>query len=757
MVYLRLGELSGTTAINQGQLSVAGNGTYSTAGYTLGQVGALENTNTNTGDFNPAVLFNGGGITINSPVPVSVQGFSVEFWFKLPTSDGVVGLANLAGVFDLSLNGDSLTFTLNNGSNPQISGTVTTGNWHYVVGTYDPVKQILDLYLDGQLVNTLENIAFANLPQSGTLTLAGSGGSVYLDEFAFYNSILSYVDNGSSPSSSNNSFLNLTGSQLINGIWGINEVGSHYQARFFEPVTAGPETNYSVWDSSGNSWQSPVSINPVDEVVPTILSAANNPIWDIVSANPAGNNNAQIAPNGNPDTIFQVNLTGQQGSEITGFTVTTSNNQLWTVGTDGTGNAFSESWQLGVILAENADSTTPQLEFISGDKLLNSLNPGATFSHRVMGATETFTIFVDTEGSPLTSSATVNIYFQGGDSFTINSLSPIPNQGGPVPANSPDYLNNQVLGIATIKEANDASLSLVDSGFVINTDNPAIAAVMASGFSNGALAYVAVGNRGYTTQGNAVQGSIQILFAGGDVLSQKSTLPLTTTDLSGNSDGVLITGIIDAGSINNDVPMALVTGDVDGDGVDDLVIGNANANGGTGSIYVIKGQYLNGLKGKNQIIDLSNASNWTSDQGFVIDGVDAEGGAGFSVAIGNFTGNDPQIAFGAPFAKNGNGVAVGKVYLVSSSNPSQLSPIHIGNTFNLTNPQNPAQTVTVGETAATAWGFPVKFPVARSLSPTTLATIYLSVPPPTAYKSVTNGWAKVLYRRTTRAIIPILL
>lgn len=705
LVYLRLGELSGTTVINQGQLSVAGNGTYSTAGYTLGQVGALENTNTNTGDFNPAVLFNGGGITINSPVPVSVQGFSVEFWFKLPTSDGVVGLANLAGVFDLSLNEDSLTFTLNNGSNPQISGTVTTGNWHYVVGTYDPVKQILDLYLDGQLVNTLENIAFANLPQSGTLTLAGSGGSVYLDEFAFYNSILSYVDNGSSPSSSNNNFLNLTGSQLINGIWGVNEVGSHYQARFFEPVTAGPETNYSVWDSSGNSWQSPVSINPVDEVVPTILSAANNPIWDIVSANPAGNNNAQIAPNGNPDTIFQVNLTGQQGSEITGFTVTTSNNQLWTVGTDGTGNAFSESWQLGVILAENADSTTPQLEFISGDKLLNSLNPGATFSHRVMGATETFTIFVDTEGSPLTSPATVNIYLQGQtDPITFTSLSPIPNQGGPVSANSPDYLDNQVLGIATIKEANDASLSLVDSGFVIDTDNPAIAAVMASGFSNGALAYVAVGNRGYTTQGNAVQGSIQILFAGGDVLSQKSTLPLTTTDLSGNGDGVLITGITDAGDINNNVPMALVTGDVDGDGVDDLVIGNANANGGTGSIYVINGHYLNGLKGKNQIIDLSNASNWTSDQGFVIDGVDAEGGAGFSVAIGNFTGNDPQIAFGAPFAKNGNGVAVGKVYLVSPSNPSQLSPIHIGNTFNLTNPQNPAQTVTVGETAGYSLG-----------------------------------------------------
>jgi uncharacterized repeat protein (TIGR02059 family) len=705
LIYLRLAEIGGTTAINQGQLSLAGNGTYSTAGgYTLGRVGALENTSSNTGDFNPAVLFNGGGVTINSPVPVAVQGFSVEFWFKLPTAGGVVGLANLAGVFDLSLNGDNLTFTLNNGSNSQIVETITTDHWHYLVGTYDPVKEILTLYLDGQLVDSLENIAFANLPKSGTLTLAGNGGPVYLDEFAFYNSVLSYTANSSSPGSTNNNFLNLTGSQLVDSVLGVNEIGSHYQARFFEPVTAGPETNYIVWDSGSNGWQSPVSINPVDEVIPTILSAANNPVWDIVSAGSAFNDNIQIAPNGNPDTIFQVNLTGEQGNEVVGISVTTGNKQLWSVGTDGAENPLG-GLQLGVVLAENVNTTTPQLGFISGDKLLNSLNPGASFSHRVMGATETFTIFVDTEGTLPVSSATVNVYLQGQkDPIPFTSLAPIPNQGGPVPANSPDYLDNQVLGIATIKEANDATLSLVDSGFVVNTDNPAIAAVMASGFSNGALAYVAVGNRGYTSQGNSVGGTIQILFAGGDVLSQKSTLPLTTTDLSGNSDGVLITGIDDTGDINNDVPMALVTGDVDGDGVDDLVIGNANHNEGKGRIYVIKGQYLNGLKGKNQTLDLTNASQWSSNQGFVIDGVDAGGGAGFSVAIGNFTGSSPQIAFGAPFAKNSNGVAVGKVYRVSPSNPSQLTLVHTGETFNLTNPQNPAQTVTVGETAGYSLG-----------------------------------------------------
>ncbi|MBD2655266.1 FG-GAP repeat protein [Synechocystis sp. FACHB-383] len=705
LIYLRLGELNGTTAINQGQLSLAGDGTYGSGGYTLGEVGALANTNTNTGDFNPAVLFNGGGVTINSPVAVPVQGFSVEFWFKLPTAGGLINLADLAGVFDLSLNGETLTFALNNGSSSQITQTITSGNWHYLVGTYDPVKEILALYVDGQLAGSLENIVFANLPKSGTLTLAGNGGPVYLDEFAFYNSVLSYTPTSPSSGSPSDNLLSLTGSQLVDGVLGVNEIGARYEARFFEPVTAGPETYYSVWDSNSNSWQNPTAIDPIDEVIPTILSAANNPVWDIVSASPASNDNVQISPNGNPDTIFQVNLTGQQGLEIVGVSVTTANKQLWSVGTDGKENPLG-GWQLGVVLAENADITTPQLEFISGDRLLNSLNPTSSFSHQVMGATETLTIFVDTEGSPLTSSATVNVYLQGEkDPVQFKSLSPLPNKGGPVPTNALDYLGNQVLGIATVKEANDASLSLVDSGFVVNTDNPAIAAVMASGFSNDALAYVAVGNRGYTSQGNSVKGSIQILFAGGDVLGQKTTNALTTTDLSGNPDGVLITGINDTGDINNDVPMALVTGDVDGDNIDDLVIGDANANGGTGRIYVIKGSYLTSLNNQKQIIDLSNASQWTSDQGFVIDGIDAGGGAGFSVAIGNFTGNGPQIAFGAPFAKNSNGVAVGKVYLVSSSNPSQLSPpIHIGSSFSLTNPQNPAQTVTVGETAGYSLG-----------------------------------------------------
>ncbi|AIE73895.1 MULTISPECIES: SwmB domain-containing protein [unclassified Synechocystis] len=704
LLYLRLGELNGTTAVNEGQLSLAGNGTYSASGVGLGQVGALENTDTNTGDFNPAALFNGGSVTINSPISIPVQGFSVEFWFKLPTAGGLVNLVDLAGVFDLSLNGEILTFALNNSANSQITQTITTNHWHYVAGIYDPVDDILTLYVDGQLAGSLENVVFANLPQSGTLTLAGNGGPVYLDEFAFYNSVLSHTSTSPSSGSPSDNLLSLTGSQLVDGVLGVNEIGGRYEARFFEPVTAGPETYYSVWDSNSNSWQTPTNIDPIDEVIPTILSAANNPIWDIVSADSAPNNNSQIAPNGNPDAIFQVNLTGQQGLEIVGVSVTTANKQLWSVGTDGTENPLG-GWQLGVVLAENADTTTPQLEFISGDRLLNSLNPTSSFSHRVMGATETLTIFVDTEGSPLTSSATVNVYLQGvKDPVQFMSLSPLPNQGGPVSTNALDYLGNQVLGIATVKEANDASLSLVDSGFVVNTDNPAIAAVMASGFSNGDLAYVAVGNRGYTSQGNSVGGTIQLLFAGGQVLSQQSTNPLTTTNLSGNPDGVLITGITDGGDINNNVPMALVTGNLDGDGIDDLVIGDANYNGGTGRIYVIYGKYLESLKGQNQTINLSNASQWSSDQGVVIDGIDTGGGAGFSLAIGNFTGNGPQIAFGAPFAQNSDGVAVGKVYLVSLSSPSQLSPIHTGKTFNLTNPQNPAQTITVGETAGYSLG-----------------------------------------------------
>ncbi|MBD2651906.1 FG-GAP repeat protein, partial [Synechocystis sp. FACHB-383] len=657
VVYLRLGELSGTTAINEGQSGPSFNGNYS-GNFTLNQIGALEDTTNNSGDPNPAVLFNGGGVTLDAAIPVSIQGFSVEFWFKLPSDNAIPNLVSMAEVFRFSSDGTELKFSLANstGSSLLTNQPLDTNTWYYVVGTYDGSQDILSLYLNGELVGSLDNVSFSNLPQSGTLAVVGQGGSVYVDEVAFYNSVLSYVPSSTGLTASN--VTEFTGNQFLDGALGTNEIGNRFDAQYVDPVPPGPEAYYSVWNPTTNSWQLNGQIEPIPTITPTILSDANFPIWDIVAAtgSPAG---TEIFPNGKADSIFQINLTGEQGREITGIELTVPGTGLrWGVGQNGDGKAIG-GFQIGVILGETVPNNG-QLTFADGTTLLNSLNPALSgLNHRVMGATETLSLFIDETGNTFSATPTVTVYFKDGSSVTPQ-VSSIRNQGGTVPAKGINDLGTEVLGIATVTEANDASLANIDSGFVINTNNPAIAAELASGFkADGSLAYVAVGNRGYTdSAGNLVSGgTIQILFAGGSVLSGTESNPLTTTDLSGNPGGVLITGIADRSVLNGGVSMSLATGDIDGDGIDDLVIGDANANRGDGVIYVIYGSYLTSNPGTT--IDVTKL---TSAMGYGINPAIASAQAGFSVVVGNFDGDGKytrnDIAFGAPGVGDGGAVYI---------------------------------------------------------------------------------------------------
>ncbi|MBD2651916.1 FG-GAP repeat protein [Synechocystis sp. FACHB-383] len=675
IVYLRLGELSGTTAINEGQSGPTINGNYS-GNFTLNQIGALEDITNNTGDPNPAVLFNGGGVTLDAAIPVSIQGFSVEFWFKLPSINAIPNLVSMADVFLFTVNDTQLKFSLDNTGNSTIATTppLNTDTWYYVVGTYDGSQDILSLYLNGELVGSLDNVNFSNLPQSGTLAVVGQEGSVYVDEVAFYNSVLSYVPSSTGLTASN--VTDFTGNQFLDGALGTNEIGDRFNAQYVDPVPAGPEAYYSVWNPTTNSWQLSGQIEPIPTIVPTILSDANFPIWDIVAAteSPKGK---EIFPNGKADSIFQINLTNQQGQEITGIKIAVpGTNLLWGVGQNGDGNAIG-GFQVGVILGETVPNNG-QLTFADGTILLNSLDPALSgLNHRVMGETETLNLFIDETGNTFSATPTVTVYFKDGGSVTPQ-VSSIRNQGGTVPAKGINDLGTEVLGIATVTEANDASLANIDSGFVINTNNAAIAAELASGFkADGSLAYVAVGNRGYTdSAGNLVSGgTIQILLADGSVLNGTESNSLTTTDLSGNPGGVLITGIADSGVVNGGVSMSLATGDINGDGIDDLVIGDANANGGDGVIYVIYGSYLTSNPGST--IDVGSL---TSAMGYVINPAISSAQAGFSVVMGNFDGDSSHtrndIAFSAPGVGNG-----GAVYIAYNGSTS-FTEVYQGTSLN---------------------------------------------------------------------------
>ncbi|MBJ7899284.1 MAG: hypothetical protein GC158_05010, partial [Cyanobacteria bacterium RI_101] len=657
VIYLRLSDLSGTTARNEGLLAGSANGVYSGA-YTLNQTGALQNPDatglSDLGDPNRAALFSGGQVNVAN-LPVIGQNFSVEFWFKVPNLPSEsLDLVSFGGLFAITLDSAIVTLSLANSQASSITGStsIETDAWYYVVATYNIPYQsqsgALNLYINGELAGSLDEVTFTDAPTTGTLTLAGGTGAVYLDEVALYSTPLTY-----NPNSVPDNPTQITASQALELFGAGNQIGDRYSAQYVDPVPPGPQTYHSIWNSATSTWQSPDKINPTPLLTPTALADANPVAWDIV-ANATASANGNINPNGVTDIYLPLSLPNQQAQTLTSVVVTA------------TLNGQTVSWAIGA----GVNSSTQQLGIVQGNQLLNSLNPDGTgFSYPLNTLNPQLNLFVDPGTNNLSDYSNFLV-------FINTDPNTDPDTGISVTPSSTDPTNGagtQVLGIATVTETEDSSLTLIDSGFIIPTDNTAIGAVLASAFdSSGNLVYTAVGNRGYTNSSGVLVegGTVQILFAGGAVLSDNETNPLTTTDLSGNPNGVLITGITDGGTANNSAPMSLATGDVDGDGVPDLVIGDGNANGGNGAIYVIYGSYLNANPGAT--LDVGDLTATPSSMGFVVNGLEGGGLAGFAVAVGNFDGDSyADLIFGAPLA---NGSA-GSVYVLYGNTVQSGSPI----------------------------------------------------------------------------------
>ncbi|BAQ63278.1 Calx-beta domain-containing protein [Geminocystis sp. NIES-3709] len=633
ILYFRLAENSGTVANNSGTWGAGGNGIYNgTVNYH--QTGALENTTTNKGDKNPAVLFNNGSsLTLAEDLGlISGNSFTIELWFKIPNNlNETINIASMEGLFSLSVS-QSLELTLNiDNQNISPDSPIDTDTWNYVVATYDGQSDTVILYLNGQPVVTRNNVDFT-FPSTTNLTLAGGNDNLYLDEVAFYNKTLDYSDFIPSDLNSGN-VSSLTGEQLISILSGDGtDIGSKYSAQYIAPLPPGANTYYAFIDDDIDT---PSQIIPEYQVIATQLSDANKPQWDIVS-NVSANSNSYIYPNGIPDIYLPLNLQNQQtGTKISSIEITAQ---------DSNRNTFT--WSVG-------NTQGNQLGVVQGETLLNPINPEGEFDYTILSPNVNLDLFIDGSNSNLSN-------FQ----YSINGSDPQNINTADVTSEPTTVNSNQVLGIATVTEANDSSLALIDSGFIINTDNASIGYILSNGDLDGdGKTDVIVGNRGYTdSDGNLLNnGTIQILLGGGDVLGNSENNPLTTTDLLGNPNGIFIKGIIDGGQANSDFPMSLAMGDVDGDGKDDLIIGAPNVNNGDGIVYVIKGSYLANNKGKTITINSDNSfsdgSNNSSNIGYVINPTVEGGYFGLAVAVGNFNGTgNADIAIGTPGANNGDGL-----------------------------------------------------------------------------------------------------
>lgn len=732
-IYLRLGEQAGSTAKNSGNLGYTADGTY-TGSFSLGQQGALYDSSNKSGDPNSAVLFeNGASLTLNSPLNISGSSFSVEFWFKIPDQvSSPTTLVDVDSVFSMVINSDgTLTFALDDPSGSSINTgsapaptSISEDSWHYVVGTYSNQTELLSLYIDGAQVQTLTDISF-DLPSSATLTLAGDTDPVYLDEVALYESVLGYVQQPVAGPE-------YTGLDMLNSIFSVDNIGTKYQAQYVNPLPPGPQTHYSILSNqdSGLTWSEAHKITVIPAIEPTQLNDANIPTFDVVS-NAGYNGTGNISPNGQEDTLFEASIIGQQGNVISGISLVLSNNLTYSVGTDGSGNLLAGN-QLGVII---------------GDKLVNSSSPNAIFSAPVMASSLTLDLLVDTTGAPSITASKFTVYFRN------NSQPPyvVPSRSLPtgllpqyIPADSVSSTlgeNTPVIGVATVTEVEDSSLTLIDSGFIVETSNPGMGyALISADFNGDGKSDVAVGNRGYVDGSGQVlnQGTVQILMGGSGILEDDASgalAPPTVNDLSsatsGNPGGFSIVGIPDGGSANGDSPLSLATGDLDGDGYAELVIGSPN----NGNVYVVNGSYLASSSAKTVI----NVQDISGVQGYVI--TDPSGNTslnqfGFAVAVGNFTdASGAEIAIGAPNAFNGNGA----VYL-SSKASSKPTLFYTGQSYTdpLTNDVTGEQAGYALSASTSVKGGPIGFGVGAK---STIDTLIVGAP--NHVLPVTNSWTGI--------------
>ncbi|MBD2109309.1 bluetail domain-containing putative surface protein [Nodosilinea sp. FACHB-13] len=234
----------------------------------------------------------------------------------------------------------------------------------------------------------------------------------------------------------------------------------------------------------------------------------------------------------------------------------------------------------------------------------------------------------------------------------------------------------------------DPVLNLSDldgsNGFVINGidafDQSGLSVSNAGDINGDGIDDLLIGANLADPNGNYAAGESYVVFGGAGVGSEGS---LNLSDLNG-SNGFVINGINEEDNLGTSVSSA---GDINGDGIDDLIIGahvaDPNGNSLAGASYVVFGGADVGSSGSLNLSDLNGSNS------FVINGIDMFDNSGLSVSSAGDINNDgiDDLLIGAYGADpNGNNVA-GESYVVfggasvGSSGSLNLSDLNGSNGF----------------------------------------------------------------------------
>ncbi len=202
------------------------------------------------------------------------------------------------------------------------------------------------------------------------------------------------------------------------------------------------------------------------------------------------------------------------------------------------------------------------------------------------------------------------------------------------------------------------------NGFVLigpDAGDRAGTSVSAAGDVNGDLiGDIIIGGVGAAPNGDSFAGESYVVFGSQSGFGVNGVLDLETLD---GTNGFVINGI-DPSDISGNSVSGL--GDIDGDGLDDLIIGASGANGGLGESYVVFGS--NAEFGTNGVLDLESLDG---TNGFVItdSSLVGDGRLGQSVSAAGDINNDglDDLIIGASQATTNGNLGSGKTYVVFGS------------------------------------------------------------------------------------------
>jgi hypothetical protein len=159
------------------------------------------------------------------------------------------------------------------------------------------------------------------------------------------------------------------------------------------------------------------------------------------------------------------------------------------------------------------------------------------------------------------------------------------------------------------------------------------------------------------TGNNDFDGSSYVVF--GSNVDGGLPHPFNLSSING-INGFTLNGADESGQFGVSVSTA---GDVNGDGMDDLIIGADGASANTGSSYVVFGS-------NNLFPHPFNLTSLDGKNGFVLNGVSAEDRSGSSVNAAGDVNNDgiDDIIIGAIFADPGGNSSAGSSYVVYGKN-----------------------------------------------------------------------------------------